>query len=346
MRFDSTCRERGVGLALVCAAALSVVTAWSPPIGAQAVGTSGVLPPASGTFRSRTDLVTLQVTVLDQNGRLVPTLQLEDFAVFEEGIRQAVSLFGTSTAPLDVMLLLDTSGSMKERMNAAQDAAIELVATLRPGDRAALILFSESVRIAQTLTGDAGALEAAIRAASPAGGTALHEAVYIALRELTRVQRGERDIRRQALVVLSDGEDTSSRNVSFQDLLDAARRSAVTVFTIMPAAEVEIDPFERVARGAPGAEYNLRNLARETGGRSFTPTRSEGLSATYRQIADELSQQYWLAYASPPSAGGFRRVSVQIVAQPQFRVRTRSGYYATSARAGTAGVPRAREDQP
>jgi VWFA-related protein len=133
--------------------------------------------------------------------------------------------------------------------------------------------------------------------------------------------------------------------VSFGDLLDTARRSAVTVFTIMPAADVEIDPFERVSRGGPGAEYNMRNLARETGGRSFTPTHAGDLAATYRQIADELSQQYWLAYAAPPSAGGFRRVSVQIVAQPQLRVRTRSGYYAATAR-GTAVVPRVSEDQP
>ena len=346
MRSDSTCRERRIGAALALAAVLAAAMVWARPLAAQAVGTSGVLPPASGTFRSRTDLVALQVTVLDQQGRSVPNLLMEDFAVFEEGMRQPVTLFATSTAPLDVMLLLDTSGSMKERMSAAQDAAIELVETLRPGDRAALILFSESVRIAQALTGNTGALEAAIRDASPAGGTALHEAVYIALRELGRVQRGVSEIRRQALIVLSDGEDTSSRNVSFQDLLDTARRSAVTVFTIMPAASVEIDPLERLARGGPGAEYQMRNLARETGGRSFTPTRSEDLSTTYRQIADELSQQYWLAYVAPPSGGGFRRVTVQIGMQSQFRVRTRSGYYASAPRAGTAGVPRDSGERP
>jgi Ca-activated chloride channel homolog len=344
----STCRKRRAGLAAVlCAASLAAAVAGRPrPIAAQAVGTSGTVPPAASTFRSRTDLVALQVTVLDQHGRAVPNLQLDDFAVFEEGVRQPVALFGTSSAPLDVMLLLDTSGSMRERMSAAQGAAIELVQTLRPEDRASLILFSDSVRIAQPLTGNVGALVAAIRDASPAGGTALHEAVYIAMRELMRVRRADPDVRRQALVVLSDGEDTSSRNVSFQDLLDTARRSAVTVFTIMPAASVEIDPFERVTRGGPGAEFQMRNLARETGGQSFTPTRSQDLSATYRQIADELSQQYWLAYVSPPSTGGFKRVSVQIGAQPQLRVRTRSGYYATAARAGTPAVPGRREDRP
>ena len=139
---------------------------------AQAVGTAGSGPPASSTFRSRTDLVALQVNVLDQQGRAVPNLQMEDFVVFEEGARQTVTLFATSTAPLDVMLLLDTSGSMKERMSAAQDAASELLETLRPDDQAALILFSDSVRIAQTLTAAAAALQRAIRNVSPAGGTA------------------------------------------------------------------------------------------------------------------------------------------------------------------------------
>jgi Ca-activated chloride channel family protein len=321
------------------------IVVWGQSIaGQKPTGTSGTVPPPSSTFRARTDLVALQVSVVDAQGRSISDLRIEDFAVFEEGMRQPVTLFATSTSPVDIMLLLDTSGSMGERLAAARDAALELVHTLRPGDRAALVLFSDLVRIAQSLTDDHASLEAAIRSASPAGGTALHEAVYIALRDLARVQRAAKEIRRQALVVLSDGEDTSSRNVSLQDLLDTARRGSVTVYTIMPASSTEIDPFERVARGAPGAEFNMRNLARETGGRSFMPTRSEDLSSAYRQIAHELSQQYWLAYVAPASSGGFRRVSVQIVMQPELRVRTRSGYYSTSLR-GISSAPAPRDDR-
>ena len=265
-------------------------------------------------------------------------LRQEDFAVFEEGAAQTVTLFATSSAPLDVMLLLDASGSMRERMKAATDAALDLVRALRPGDRAALVVFRDSVRIAQGLTEDHALLEAAIRDVATAGGTALHEAVYIALRELARVQRTVTDIRRQALVVLSDGDDTASRNVTGQDVLDLARRGAVTVFTIMPAAEVEPDHFERISRKGPAAEFHLRALARETGGRAFTPAQSDALANAYRQIAEELGQQYWLAYVAPSTSSGFRRVSVRVVMQPGLSVRTRSGYFAAAPRQSDAAA--------
>jgi Ca-activated chloride channel family protein len=235
------------------------------------------------------------------------------------------------------MLLLDASGSMGERMPAARAAALDLVRTLRPSDRGALVLFSDSVRIAQALTDDHARLEAAIRDAAPAGGTALHEALYIALRQFTR-QRADGEIRRQALVVLSDGEDTTSRNVTEQDVLDIARRSAVTVFTIVPAADIDIDPFARITRAGPGAEFYMRNLARETGGRAFNPSRADDLSGAYRQIADELRQQYWLAYIAPAAGAGFRRLSVQIVNHPEFRARTRSGYFLSAPRVGAKTV--------
>lgn len=343
MRSDSTCRDGGAVARALAAAALSAALAAWPgaatarpgiaPAGATRHAAAAAVPPSqASTFRSRTDLVALQVTVVDQAGRPVPGLRMEDFVVVEEGDPQTVTLFATSAAPLDVMLLLDTSGSMGERMAAARDAASSLVRTLRPGDRAALVLFSDRVRIAQGLTGDQTLLEGAIGMAAPGGGTALHEAVYIALRELARVQRAATGIRRQALVVLSDGEDTSSRTVSHQDVLDVARRGAVTVFTIMPAASAEVDQYERVTRDGPRAEFNLRTLARETGGRAFVPAWADDLSSVYRQITDELGQQYWLAYVAPPTTGGFRRVSVRVAGDPRLGVRTRSGYFAAPAR--------------
>ena len=317
-------------------ALLAALIAVAAPGAAARAG--GQAASAAGTFRSQTDLVALQVSVVDQAGRPVPGLDVDAFAIFDEGARQPISVFATSMAPLDLMLLFDVSGSMGQRMAAARDAAIDLVQTLRPGDRAALVLFNDRVRMAQALTGDRALLEAAIRGASPAGGTALHDAIYIALRELARVKDPGSGIRRQALIVLSDGADTTSRSVTQPDVVDVARRGAVTIFTIMPAPEVDMDPVERLARGGPAAEFNLRTLARETGGRAFTPARWEDLSATYSQIAEELSQQYWLAYVAPAAGGGFRRVSVQVVARPGLRVRTRSGYFATAPRRGDAAL--------
>jgi VWFA-related protein len=284
------------------------------------------------------------VAVVNSYGRYVAHLQAEDFAVYEQGVRQTVSFFATSSTPLDLMLLVDTSGSMWKRLDLAQQAATSFVRTLRSGDRAAVILFSDRVRVAQALTEDMSAVEAAIRDASAYGGTALHEALYIALRELARVQRVDGQYRRQALVVLTDGEDTTSRNVAFEDVLNEARRSALTVFTITPVLSAPVTPDVSVSRRA---DFGLRSLAEETGGRAFTPARSEDLSATYRQIAEELGEQYWIAYApSVPARPGFRRVSVHVPTQPGLQARTRSGYYALAPRAVAVPTPERIGTQP
>jgi Ca-activated chloride channel homolog len=282
---------------------------------------------APAPFRSGTELVVLQVSVVDPERRPVSGLHEDDFGVFEEGRSQAISLFASTNAPLDLMLLLDTSVSMSERMAATQEAAINFVRTLRTEDRGAVVLFNDSVQVAQPLTRERAALEAAIRGASPAGGTALYEALYVALRELARAQRGTDPLRRQALVVLSDGEDTGSR-LLFEDVLEEARRNAVTMFTITPSAS-GVDAFSGVPLyRRPGAAYEMGQLARETGGRTFAPARIEDLAGVYGEISEELSRQYWLAYVPGPSSGGFRRLSVRIVGEPTLRARTRTGYYA------------------
>lgn len=278
-------------------------------------------------FRSGTELVPLQVAVTDASRRYVPDLQMEDFAVFEEGVRQDVTLFAAATAPLDVMLLLDTSFSMVQRMPVAQEAAINFVRALRQGDRAAVVPFNQVVRVTQPLTEDLLAVEDAVRAASTSGGTAVYEAVYIALRELTRARRDTDQFRRQALVVLTDGLDNSS-HVALADVLGEARRSAVTVYTVVPPSGAEGNS----PRAKPLPLFDLRSLAEETGGRTFVPARLEDLAGTYRAIAEELSQQYWLAYVPSVRAEGFRRVSVRVATRPELSVRTRSGYYASTPR--------------
>jgi VWFA-related protein len=291
-------------------------------------------PPAApprALFRSATELVVLPVTVLDSAGRAVVDLRMDDFAVYEDGARQTVTMFETADAPLDLMLLIDTSGSMYDRIEYAREAAVGLVQQLREGDRAAVVLFSDRVRIAQAMTGDTETLVRAIRAAGLSGGTALHEALYIALRDLARGRHSPEQFRRQALVVLSDGKDTTSKRVSFDDVLAEARRSSVAIFTIM-SGEVEEPKSALRDSGHLGVEYMLRLLAEETGGRAFAPARDEDLSGTYTQIAVELGRQYWLAYTPGPGRSGFRRISVRLVSRPELRARTRSGYYATSSR--------------
>lgn len=317
-------------------AAAAVLSAW---LAAAAVPSGQAPTPEAargssqaGAFRSAVELVALQVSVVDGQRKYVDGLAVEDFGVFEEGAAQPVTLFSAATAPLDVMVLLDTSASMRERMPVAQEAATAFVRTLRPEDRAAVVLFSTDVRVAQPLTSDVPSLERGIRHAFARGGTSIHQAVYIALRELARARRGEQELRRQALVVLSDGEDNAS-SISFEDALGEARRAGVTIFTILPAPDAA-SPYDRDAHRRGTVPFELRSLADETGGRIFQPTQLDNLSAAYREVAEELRHQYWLAYVPGPSQTGYRRIAVRVVSRPGLVARTRSGYYATASRRG------------
>jgi len=284
-------------------------------------------PPGPDRFRSQTELVVLQVSVLDQHGRFVPGLGVGDFGVFEDGIRQNVTFFAANAAPLDLVLLIDTSSSMFGRMALAQDAAIDLIRTLKPGDRGAVVLFSHTIRIAHALTGDFASLESAIKSAVPSGATAVYEALYVTLRDLARSRAEPGEPRRQAVVVLSDGEDNRS-HVEFGDLLDEAKRMTTTIFTILPGPFPDPDLVDPT-RAKPNALFEMRMLAEETGGRAFAPATMADLGRIYREIASELSQQYLLAYAPQPTpVDGFRRIAVRAETHPELRVRTRSGYSA------------------
>ena len=282
-------------------------------------------------FRSQTELVVLQAVVADSQHRYVPDLRREDFAVYDEGARQTVALFASTEAPLDLVLLIDTSASMDRGLAIVQEAAVNFLRTLRDGDRAAVVLFNHAIRMSSGLTSDRPALESLIRSAYAGGATAVHRATYIALRELDRARRVDGPQRRQALVLLSDGADNVSE-MGLETVLEEARRSPVTIFAILPAPPGAAQRFGLLEPGP--ALFDLRQLADETGGRTFVPSRIEDLAGVYDDIAGELTRQYWLAYVPPPaSTDEFRRVSVRVETRPGLLVRTRNGYYARSARA-------------
>ncbi len=285
---------------------------------------------AAPVFRSGTDLVVLQVAVTDGQRRYVPGLQADNFRVFDEGVPQPVAMFATADSPLDVLLLMDTSGSMDLRLPVAKRAAADLVGTLRSGDRAGLILFESGARVAHPLSPQHDAVIEAIRAISPGGNTALYESVYLALDTLSRLRRAGDGFRRQALVVLTDGTDNASR-IPFEQALEAAQTGDVTIFTILPGAPpggvpVGPDPAWQDAT----TRFEMRRLAEDTGGRAFVAVDPAGLAGVYEQIASELRAQYWLAYAPAASQPGFRRVSVR-VDSPGLLARTRAGYTAAAA---------------
>ena len=290
----------------------------------QVVAAPQAPPPGKAqVFRAGVELVSLNVTVLDSQGRYVTDLEQGDFSVFEDGAKQDLTFFNRTNLPIALSLLIDSSASMEQRMEHAQEAAIGFARRIRNQDIAQVVDFDSRVEIKQSFTNSIDELSTAIRTTSAGGSTALHNAVYISLKELAKVRAKNPDeIRRQAIVVLSDGEDTSSL-VSFEEVLELAKRSETAIYTI------GLQPRETSAlRGFREAEFVLRQLAQETGGRAFFANKIEDLKDVYGQIADELSSQYSMGYASknPRRDGAFRRLVVQ-VSRPNTTARTKRGYY-------------------
>jgi Ca-activated chloride channel family protein len=288
-------------------------------------------------FRTSASVVALNVTVTDGR-KLVTGLARNDFEVYEDGVQQEVRFFESSEVPLDVILLLDASSSMRARMPLVHEAAKSFMRILRPGDRGAIVAFNEHVRVVQDLTSDASAIETAISSTVAQGATALHNAIYIALEQFGRKARTDAGVRRQAIAVLSDGEDTSSL-VSFDDVVTAARKTGVNIYTISLLSEIEA-----LRQKSPNhfsqAGYSMKMLAKETGAQSFFPANVHELKNVYGAIASELEAQYSIAYAPTNNRpdGRFRRIIVRVPSDPSLKPRARSGYTAETIRASLEGL--------
>ena len=278
------------------------------------------------SFRAGVDIVSLNVTVTDQGQKYVTDLNENDFQVYEDGVKQDVTLFNRTNLPIALALLVDTSASMEARLPIAQEAAIGFSRKLRSQDLAEVIDFDNRVVVLQGFTNKASELEAAIHKTSAGGSTSMYNAIYIALKDLKKaVATSTDEIRRQAIVVLSDGEDTSSL-LPFEEVLDLAKRSETAIYAIgLRSAESSSSG----SKGFKEAEFVLRQLSQETGGRSFFPNQLTDLNAIYSQIADELSSQYTVGYTSknPKRDGAWRRVVVR-ANRAGSATRTKQGYFA------------------
>jgi len=307
----------------VCVAASAQAPSGQAP--AEPPGGPGPARPAqTPAFRTGIELVSLNVTVTDASARFVTDLERDDFSVFEDGVKQDITFFNKSTLPIALALMLDTSASMETKLPVAQEAAIGFVRRLRPQDLAEVIDFDSRVTILAPFTADAAELEQAIRKTSAGGSTSLYNAVYIALKDLKKlVARNVEEIRRRAIVLLSDGEDTSSL-LPYEEVLDLAKRSETAIYSIGLRSS---DPIAN--RGFKEAEFELRQLAQETGGRAFFINSVGDLAKIYGEISEELSSQYTLGYVSKNQRrdGAWRRVVVRINGKP-FTARTKQGYFA------------------
>ena len=289
-----------------------------------AVSTS---PTAQGTFRAGVDVVSLNVTAVDASSHYVTDLEEKDFTVFEDGVKQDLSFFNRKQQPIALSLLLDSSASMEDKLPTLQMAAVNFVKRLKSNDLAQVIDFDSRVEIRQAFTSNQTELQSAIQQTTAGGSTSLYNAIYISLKELAKIKAsGDEDVRRQALVLFSDGEDTSSL-ISFDEVLELAKRSETAIFTIaLRGADTQ-------SKGFHEAEFVMRQLAQETGGRSFFPSKIDDLNGVYAEIADELASQYTLGYSSKNAKrdGAYRRIVVQVNRQ-NVTPRTKRGYYAPTTR--------------
>jgi Ca-activated chloride channel family protein len=202
------------------------------------------------------------------------------------------------------------------------------------------VTFGDNVNILEPLTSDRALLEQAVYKAQPRGATALNNALYVAMKQFARTAQQTGEVRRQAIAVLSDGEDTSSV-IEFDDVLLMARKSGVNIYTICLQNQYSAARVETGRRYFSQSDYSMKSLAQETGASSFFPQSIQELKGIYSGISDELSTQYSLGY-SPTNArpdGRFRRIVVTLNGHPEFKPRARLGYTADGVRAASVPGP-------
>ena len=280
------------------------------------------------TFRSGVDLVALSVVVTDGQDKFVSGLSSADFTVSEDGVQQEISFFSATPVPMDLALLLDTSASMVDKMSVVHEAATGFVSSAKPGDRVTVVDIKDGVKVLHPLDEDLDGARASIRATTARGGTALYNGLYMTLKEMVKLRRNNGEVRRQAMLVLSDGDDTASL-VGFDDVMEVAKESGIAIYTITLRTDLQ-RLLAHAKSTAVSGEFAMRTLAQETGARAFFPAAAAELTGVYGTIADELASQYSLGYIStnPRRDGAYRRVVVKVT-QPGIRARARAGYVAS-----------------
>lgn len=277
-------------------------------------------PADDQTISVNVDLVNILFTVADKKGKFVTNMKKEDFRVFEDERPQAITNFSSETdLPLTIALLVDTSGSIRDKLRFEQEAATEFFySTLqRNKDKALVISFDSGVDLLQDFTDDPEKLAEAVRKIRAGGGTSLYDAIYLAVTQKLSGQQG-----RRIVILITDGDDNSSR-VSLTETLEAAQKNDVTIYAISTNSTAYPGSKEQ-ERG----DKTLKKFSEETGGRPFFPLKIQDLASSFLDIHDELRSQYQIGYrpSNGKMDGTFRRIRVDI-ADRRFKARARSGYY-------------------
>jgi VWFA-related protein len=293
----------------------------SQPSGAPDKGADGGF-----VFHAEVREVTLRATVVDEHRRPVTTLDRNDFQVFEDGKPQPITFFGREDTPVALAIVIDNSGSMRDKRPSVNAAALNLVRKSNPQDQVCVINFNNEFYLDQDYTGDVGLLQDALNHIESRGGTALYDALVATSNHLMKSAK----LQKKIILVVTDGEDTASHDT----LEEAVRSIAVDGGPAVYAIGILGHEKEKRARRA------LRILAKQTGGVAFFPEDLTQVQDISQQIAHEIRGQYTIGYqpSKAMSDGGYRQVSVKASASGYkgLSVRTRSGYYAPSGQSASA----------
>lgn len=263
-----------------------------------------------------TSLVVINATVTDASGKPVGNLKNNQFTVFEDGKPQEISLFETEATPFAAVILIDTSGSMETRVSLARSAAIRFLEGLRADDVAAIYNFDSKVSLVQDFSGSRDMADGAYNLKAD-GMTVLNDAIVKAALDLSR-----RPEKRRAIIVLSDGMDTQSKN-SEDKALKAALSANATVYTVDMSSADE-GGHERMQ-----SQKVLKNFAEKSGGKFVATPGGAAMREAFKNIVEELGVQYTLGYQPTNTAkdGKWRAIELKI-AKPDIQIRTRKGYHA------------------
>jgi Ca-activated chloride channel homolog len=278
---------------------------------------------SGAVIRTDVRLVVLHATVADKSGHFVTNLSKDAFTVMENGAKQEIRKFKREDVPVSMGLIIDNSGSMRDKRARVEAAALALVKDSNPDDEVFIVNFNDEAFLdnpnGKDFTSDAKEMQEALTRIDSRGGTAMRDAIRMSIDHLK--EKAHRD--KKVLVVVTDGDDNSSL-VSLENLVKASQQSEVLIYGVGLLSDEE-------RRNAKRAERAMKALAEATGGEAFFPKELSEVDRIAHQVARDIRSQYTIQYSPSNQAmdGSYRQIKVQVNAPGRPNVRTRSGYYAT-----------------
>jgi VWFA-related protein len=272
--------------------------------------------------------VVLPISVADKNGKLVTDLKQSSFKVYENGAEQPIKIFKREDVPVSLGIIIDNSGSMKEKRQKVEIASVDMVKASNPQDEVFIVNFNDEAWLDVPMTSEVKAMQEGISRIDSRGGTAMRDAISMSIDYLKK--EGKRQ--KKVLLVITDGNDNAS-TMNLEKLVSRAQQNEVLLFAIGLLNEEERHE-ARIARRA------LDTIARDSGGVAFYPKGVADVDQIALQVAHEIRNQYTIAYSPtvPQMDGSFRQIKVTVNGPGHPLVRTRAGYYATPDEPGKKTV--------